>query len=83
MLVHEGEAVAVGVHRELLRSEPRYRAVVTRETEEEAALGKALEDGEPSLSGVLKDLEDNRLAEIERKEIEREEIEREEIEETA
>lgn len=73
----------MGVHRELLRSEPRYRAVVTRETEEEAALGKTLKDEEPSLSGVLKDLEDNRLAEIERKEIEREEIEREEIEETA
>jgi len=83
VLVHEGEAVAVGVHRELLRSEPRYRAVVTRETEEEAALGKALKDEEPALSGALKDLEDNRLAEIERKEIEREEIEREEIEETA
>ncbi|MFF0303419.1 ABC transporter transmembrane domain-containing protein [Streptomyces sp. NPDC004562] len=31
VLVHEGEVVAVGVHRELLHSEPRYRAVVTRE----------------------------------------------------
>ncbi|MFH0178555.1 ABC transporter transmembrane domain-containing protein [Streptomyces cacaoi] len=71
VLVHEGEAVAVGVHRELLRSEPRYRAVVTRETEEEAALGEALKDEQASLSGVLKDLEDNkRLAEIEREEIE-------------
>ena len=38
VLVHEGAVVAVGVHRELLRSEPRYRAVVTRETEEESAL---------------------------------------------
>ncbi|MFI5804842.1 ABC transporter transmembrane domain-containing protein [Streptomyces sp. NPDC051561] len=37
VLVHEGEVVAVGVHRELLHTEPRYRAVVTRETEEEAA----------------------------------------------
>ncbi|GGS74743.1 ABC transporter ATP-binding protein [Streptomyces cinerochromogenes] len=34
-LVHEGEVVAVGVHRELVGSEPRYRAVVTRETDEE------------------------------------------------
>ncbi|KOV89475.1 ABC transporter transmembrane domain-containing protein [Streptomyces sp. NRRL B-3648] len=34
-LVHEGEVVAVGVHRELVDSEPRYRAVVTRETDEE------------------------------------------------
>ncbi|QJT00064.1 ABC transporter ATP-binding protein [Streptomyces asoensis] len=70
VLVHEGEAVAVGLHRELLRSEPRYRAVVTRETEEEAALGEAHKDEQASLSGVLKDLEDNRLAEIEREEIE-------------
>jgi len=38
VLVHEGAVVAVGAHRELLRSEPRYRAVVTRETEEESAL---------------------------------------------
>ncbi|MFF8845418.1 ABC transporter transmembrane domain-containing protein [Streptomyces sp. NPDC015127] len=35
VLVHDGEAAAVGLHRELLRKEPRYRAVVTRETEEE------------------------------------------------
>lgn len=37
VLVHEGEVVAVGVHRELVDSEPRYRAVVTRETDEELA----------------------------------------------
>ncbi|MFJ6514153.1 ABC transporter transmembrane domain-containing protein [Streptomyces sp. NPDC091406] len=37
VLVHEGAVVAVGDHRELLRTEPRYRAVVTRETDEEAA----------------------------------------------
>ncbi|WP_328431044.1 ABC transporter ATP-binding protein [Streptomyces sp. NBC_00453] len=37
VLVHEGEVAAVGVHRELVHTEPRYRAVVTRETEEEAA----------------------------------------------
>ncbi|MEV5144631.1 ABC transporter ATP-binding protein [Streptomyces sp. NPDC052727] len=36
-LVHEGEVVAVGVHRELIDGEPRYRAVVTRETDEEMA----------------------------------------------
>ncbi|MFI7295009.1 ABC transporter transmembrane domain-containing protein [Streptomyces sp. NPDC050121] len=59
VLVHESEAVAVGVHRELLRTEPRYRAVVTRETDEEAAL-----------NGALKDMDDNELAEIEREEIE-------------
>ncbi|MEU5218623.1 ABC transporter ATP-binding protein [Streptomyces sp. NPDC020807] len=37
VLVHEGQAVAVGTHRELLAKEPRYRAVVTRETDEEIA----------------------------------------------
>ncbi|MFF0744776.1 ABC transporter transmembrane domain-containing protein [Streptomyces sp. NPDC004111] len=37
VLVHEGEVVAVGEHRELLHTEPRYRAVVTRETDDEAA----------------------------------------------
>ncbi|GAA0582911.1 ABC transporter ATP-binding protein [Streptomyces crystallinus] len=35
VLVHDGEAASVGVHRELLRTDPRYRAVVTRETDEE------------------------------------------------
>ncbi|WP_411082336.1 ABC transporter transmembrane domain-containing protein [Streptomyces sp. cmx-18-6] len=37
VLVHAGSVVAVGSHRDLLRTEPRYRAVVTRETDEEAA----------------------------------------------
>lgn len=36
-LVHGGTVVAVGTHRELLRDEPRYRAVVTRETDDETA----------------------------------------------
>ncbi|MEU6544785.1 ABC transporter ATP-binding protein [Streptomyces sp. NPDC046859] len=35
VLLHEGEVVAVGVHRELLHTEPRYRAVVTREPDED------------------------------------------------
>ncbi|WP_369387721.1 ABC transporter transmembrane domain-containing protein [Streptomyces sp. CG1] len=34
-LVHGGEVVAVGAHRELIDGEPRYRAVVTRETDDE------------------------------------------------
>ncbi|MDT9687600.1 ABC transporter ATP-binding protein [Streptomyces sp. P9(2023)] len=37
-LVHDDEVVAVGTHRELLGTEPRYRAVVTREAEDEQAL---------------------------------------------
>ncbi|UQW99984.1 ABC transporter ATP-binding protein [Streptomyces sp. RerS4] len=38
VLVHEGRAAATGTHRELLRTDPRYRAVVTRETDEERRL---------------------------------------------
>ncbi|MEU6881054.1 ABC transporter ATP-binding protein [Streptomyces sp. NPDC046712] len=38
VLIHDDEVVAVGTHRELLRTEPRYRAVVTRETDEEQAM---------------------------------------------
>ncbi|WP_225098975.1 ABC transporter ATP-binding protein [Streptomyces sp. CoH27] len=37
VLVHQGEVVAVGAHRELVDGESRYRAVVTRETDEELA----------------------------------------------
>ncbi|MFI0961635.1 ABC transporter transmembrane domain-containing protein [Streptomyces sp. NPDC021080] len=66
VLVHEGEVVAVGVHRELVHSEPRYRAVVTRETEEEAAaetadrtaLGEVTVDDEAVLDGVLEEIEE-------------------------
>ncbi|WP_353941040.1 ABC transporter ATP-binding protein [Streptomyces sp. HUAS MG91] len=36
VFVQDGTAVAVGEHRELVRTEPRYRAVVTRETDAEA-----------------------------------------------
>ncbi|WP_141310166.1 ABC transporter transmembrane domain-containing protein [Streptomyces spinoverrucosus] len=53
VLVHEGEVAAVGVHRELVHKEPRYRAVVTRETEEEAAL-----------SGVLNEFDVDELDEL-------------------
>ena len=42
VLVHEGQAVAVGTHRELLAKEPRYRAVVTRDTDEELATASRL-----------------------------------------
>jgi ABC-type transport system involved in cytochrome bd biosynthesis fused ATPase/permease subunit len=37
VFLHDGEVAAVGAHRELLHTEPQYRAVVTRETDEEAA----------------------------------------------
>ncbi|CAM5349396.1 multidrug ABC transporter permease [Streptomyces avidinii] len=38
VLIHEGTVAASGTHRELLHGEPRYRAVVTRETEDEQRL---------------------------------------------
>ncbi|MEV0261983.1 ABC transporter ATP-binding protein [Streptomyces sp. NPDC050617] len=46
VFVRDGEAAAVGAHRELLRTDPAYRAVVTRETDDEqaAAPAGALED---------------------------------------
>ncbi|WP_217241937.1 ABC transporter ATP-binding protein [Streptomyces sp. AC555_RSS877] len=44
VLVHDGEVVAVGVHRELVHQDARYRAVVTRETDEETALNGVLEE---------------------------------------
>ncbi|MEU1281494.1 ABC transporter ATP-binding protein [Streptomyces sp. NPDC005805] len=37
VLVHEGAVCATGTHRDLLRTEPRYRSVVTRETDTERA----------------------------------------------
>lgn len=41
VFLHEGEVAAVGEHRELIVGEPRYRAVVTRETDEESAAAAA------------------------------------------
>ncbi|MFE4915161.1 ABC transporter transmembrane domain-containing protein [Streptomyces sp. NPDC056652] len=35
VFIHEGQVSAVGLHRELVRNDPGYRAVVTRETEDE------------------------------------------------
>ncbi|MFD8718985.1 ABC transporter transmembrane domain-containing protein [Streptomyces sp. NPDC059629] len=59
VLVHEGEVVAVGVHRELLRTEPRYRAVVTRETDEEAALPGSPDEEVALRSGALEEIEES------------------------
>ncbi|WHM39930.1 ABC transporter ATP-binding protein [Streptomyces sp. BPTC-684] len=36
VLVHDGEVASVGVHRDLMHTDTRYRAVVTRETDESA-----------------------------------------------
>lgn len=43
VLIHGGTVVAVGSHRELLGAEPHYRAVVTRETDDEVAASAAPE----------------------------------------
>ncbi|MFF8669462.1 ABC transporter ATP-binding protein [Streptomyces sp. NPDC015242] len=51
--LHEGEVVAVGTHSELVRTEPRYRAVVTRETDDEVTLS-----GPVALPDVLQELEE-------------------------
>lgn len=51
VLLHKGTVVAAGTHRELLRDEPLYRAVVTRETDEEAA-APAAHDGLAAIDGL-------------------------------
>ncbi|ANP53351.1 putative ABC transport system ATP-binding protein [Streptomyces griseochromogenes] len=60
-LVHEGAVAAVGVHRDLLDSEPRYRAVVTRESDDEPAPtspgDENVADGN-ALLGALEQLEE-------------------------
>ncbi|MFF9689772.1 ABC transporter transmembrane domain-containing protein [Streptomyces sp. NPDC014623] len=52
VLLHGGTVVAAGTHRRLLRDEPRYRAVVTRETEDEAAAPAAAPDKTPVIGGL-------------------------------
>ncbi|MFF8595604.1 ABC transporter ATP-binding protein [Streptomyces sp. NPDC015220] len=49
VLIQRGRVAAVGAHRDLIRTEPRYRAVVTRETDEERAVSEVL-NGEGTLS---------------------------------
>lgn len=58
-LVHRGTVVAVGTHRELLRSEPRYRAVVTRETDDEVA-ARAAPDKDETIHaiGTIEEIEE-------------------------
>ncbi|WP_405659948.1 ABC transporter ATP-binding protein/permease [Streptomyces sp. NBC_01166] len=48
VLLHGGTVVAAGTHRELLRNDHRYRAVVTRETDDEAPA----RDGIPAADGL-------------------------------
>ncbi|WP_329418635.1 ABC transporter ATP-binding protein [Streptomyces sp. NBC_01268] len=62
VLVHEGAAVAVGTHRELLAEEPRYRAVVTREPDAVVDGGDA-GDAEPNRIATLDEELDEELEE--------------------
>ncbi|PWK69430.1 ABC-type multidrug transport system fused ATPase/permease subunit [Streptomyces sp. CG 926] len=59
VLVDEGTVAAVGTHRELLQREPRYRAVVTRETDEERGLGGAEPTELTELEEVLTEIEES------------------------
>ncbi|MET9518214.1 ABC transporter ATP-binding protein [Streptomyces sp. NPDC002994] len=60
VLVHEGEVAAVGVHRELLRTDARYRAVVTRETDaEDAASAESARAMEQADVPVLEEIEES------------------------
>ncbi|MFJ8727334.1 ABC transporter transmembrane domain-containing protein [Streptomyces sp. NPDC093269] len=62
VLVYEGRVAAVGPHRELVRDDPRYRAVVTRETDEDSAA----RDGAPTADAPADDgLTERVLAELE------------------
>ncbi|MFF6812978.1 ABC transporter ATP-binding protein [Streptomyces sp. NPDC012403] len=64
VFLHGDTVAATGEHRELVRTEPRYRAVVTRETEDEAASAEVLDkDGVLREDEVLHRLE--QLEEIE------------------
>ncbi|MFF7982528.1 ABC transporter transmembrane domain-containing protein [Streptomyces sp. NPDC007901] len=59
VLVHEGEVVAVGVHREMVRTEPQYRAVVTRETAEETARRNPADDEVALRGAALEEIEES------------------------
>lgn len=56
VFVHDGSVAAVGDHRELLRSDPAYRAVVTRETEDEEAAGQLAVGPQAGEPGPVQDV---------------------------
>jgi ABC-type multidrug transport system fused ATPase/permease subunit len=64
VLVDRDEVVAVGVHRELLHTEPRYRAVVTRETQDEAASRLAASEADPAAGEAAGGTVDEAVAEL-------------------
>ncbi|MEW1600320.1 ABC transporter permease [Streptomyces sp. DH-12] len=58
VFLHDGTVVAAGGHRELVRTESRYRAVVTRETAEEPAPAGLRADEVPHGLEELEELEE-------------------------
>ncbi len=56
VLIHGGVVAAAGTHRELLHGEPLYRAIVTRETEEEQRLARL---GLTELEEALTEIEES------------------------
>ncbi|MFJ3974262.1 ABC transporter transmembrane domain-containing protein [Streptomyces sp. NPDC090021] len=59
VLIDDGAVSAVGTHRELLHREPRYRAVVTRETDEEQRLAGLGMTGMTGLEEALTEIEES------------------------
>ena len=55
VLVHDGRVTAAGSHRELLRSEPHYRAVVTREQEPADGRQPGHKQQQPADAAVVKE----------------------------
>ncbi|MEW2134317.1 ABC transporter ATP-binding protein [Streptomyces sp. NPDC005435] len=65
VFLHEGTVAATGPHRELIATDPRYRSVVTRETEDEQ--DGSTRDGTTGLTGRLeRDDKDALLGELDR-----------------
>ncbi|MGW8953075.1 ABC transporter transmembrane domain-containing protein [Streptomyces sp. NPDC055709] len=64
VLVHDDTVAAVGAHRELLHSEPLYRAVVTRETEDEQLALNGSKHRNGSGGGALEAVEATRTADV-------------------
>ncbi|MFF2522926.1 ABC transporter transmembrane domain-containing protein [Streptomyces liangshanensis] len=59
VFVHEGAVAAVGGHRELVRTDARYRAVVTRETEAEGEQLSVQDELTPASARAREEIEES------------------------
>ncbi|MET9481506.1 ABC transporter ATP-binding protein [Streptomyces sp. NPDC006638] len=59
VFVHEGAVAAVGGHRELVRTDARYRAVVTRETEPESEELSVRDELTPASARAREEIEES------------------------